>query len=206
MYLRKLWLLYFSVTSETVTSQAVLLVATICAASGLRVCRGAVMLSVLIVAGYRTSAASRRYPRSLWLWAHPHQQRAFCLEAACPLLPGFVMLYLCQLRISVFLPRNHLGSGLWRKVTLNWRRQRKMVFLSDVSSGEKKKEKSWTETRSQFSLNLKSLARECLKDKWELSKEGGRRSRGLAWERTAGTEKCSLQWDFLGHPLCRFYG
>lgn len=69
-----------------------------------------------------------------------------------------------------------------------------------------RKKKSWTETRSGFSLNLKSLACECLKDKWELSKEGWRSSRGLAWERTAETEKCSLQWDFLGHPLCRFYG
>lgn len=136
--------------------------------------------------------------------AHPHQQRAFGIEAVCPLLPGFVMLYLWQLRIAVFLPKKHLRSGVWRKVTLNWCRQRKVVFLSDVSLEEKKK--SWTETRSGFSLNLKSLARECLKDKWELSKEGWRSSRGLAWERTAETEKRSLQWDFLRHPLCRFYG
>lgn len=41
MYLRKLWLLYFSVIPETVAFRDVLLDVTVCAASGLRVYGGA---------------------------------------------------------------------------------------------------------------------------------------------------------------------
>lgn len=136
--------------------------------------------------------------------AHPHQQRAFGIKAVCPLLPGFVMLYLWQLRRAVFLPKKPLKIWGVKEGNSKLVQAEKSGISEWREFGRKKK--SWTETRSGFSLNLKSLARECLKDKWELSKEGWRSSRGLAWERTAETEKCSLQWDFLGHPLCRFYG